>query len=42
MHTFDKKYPDDFISYGVKFENMRKKLILRAPFTITNLTDVTY
>ena len=32
----------DYVAYGVKFENMRKILIIRAPFVFNNLTDVNY
>lgn len=32
----------DYIAYGVKFENMRKILTLRAPFVINNNTDIDY
>jgi hypothetical protein len=30
------------VAYGVKFENMKKVLIIRAPFVFNNLTDVNY
>lgn len=30
------------MAYGVKFENMKKVLIIRAPFVFNNLTDVNY
>lgn len=36
------KSKDDYVGYGVKFENMRKILILRAPYVFNNLTDVIY
>jgi hypothetical protein len=41
-HFFDKKVQEDFVGYGVKFENMRKMLVIRSPYTMTNLTDVNY
>jgi len=41
-HILNEKNRDDYVAYGVKFENMRKVLIIRAPFVFNNLTDVTY
>ena len=32
----------DYIAYGLKFENMRRILTLRAPFVINNNTDTDY
>ena len=39
-HKLQEGNPEDFVSYGVKFENMRKQLIIRAPYCFNNLTDV--
>jgi hypothetical protein len=33
---------DDYIAYGVQFENMRKVLNLRQPYVINNRTDSEY
>ena len=42
IHKLQERNPEDFVSYGVKFENMRKQLIIRAPYCFNNLTDVKY
>ena len=42
VHKLQEGNPEDFVSYGVKFENMRKQLIIRAPYCFNNLTDVRY
>jgi hypothetical protein len=41
QHEFSRK-TYDYIAYGVKFENMRKVLTLRAPYIINNYTDSDY
>lgn len=40
IHKLQEGNPEDFVSYGVKFESMRKQLIIRAPYCFNNLTDV--
>lgn len=40
-HEFSADH-NDFIVYGVTFENMRKMLTLRAPYTINNMTGFDY
>jgi hypothetical protein len=37
-----KQEKTNFIAYGVTFENMRKLLKFRAPYTINNLTNFNY
>jgi hypothetical protein len=41
-HYVTKADKDDYVAYGVKFENMRKILVIRAPYVFNNLTDVNY
>lgn len=41
IHEFT-QFKDDYISFGVRFENMRKVLTLRAPHVICNKTDCDY
>ncbi|CDW82625.1 ph domain containing protein [Stylonychia lemnae] len=33
---------DDYIGFGVKFENMRKVFMLRSPYVVNNMTDQDY
>jgi hypothetical protein len=41
-HFINDKDKNDYVAYGVKLDNMRKVLIIRAPFAFNNLTDVNY
>lgn len=42
IHEFSEKHKDDYIAFGVRFENMKKVLTLRAPNVICNKTDCDY
>lgn len=41
-HFINDKNKDDYVAYGVKLDNMRKVLIIRAPFVFSNLTAINY
>jgi hypothetical protein len=41
-HVLQDRCPQDYVCYGVKVEDMRRVLIIKAPFVINNLTDNTY
>ena len=41
-HQFSKKEPANYVGFGVKFENMRKILLIRSPYVINNKTETDY
>lgn len=42
VHQLVGNNTEEYVTYGVKFENMRKLLIIRSPYCFNNMTDVTY
>ena len=41
-HVYTRGNEQDYVGFGIKFQNMKKILLIRSPYTITNMTDTEY